>query len=155
MAKYYNTRPHAIPLPNLNAETPDDDLPPVLSEFDKLRETLVSDNMEEGWASELCRYLGTMQRDVTKNTDLVEWWQVRNFITLFSVSHHHFVEQCSFISYTRTNRTRRPPIPSFFCSLRAAVFRQQTNCNRPSGMLRSQSFRRTGNNGVCMETRAF
>jgi hypothetical protein len=28
-------------------------------------------------ASELRRYLGTMQRDVTKDTDIVEWWQVR------------------------------------------------------------------------------
>jgi hypothetical protein len=49
---------------------------PILSEFDKLRETLLTDDMEEGWASELRRYLSTMQRDVSKETDLVEWWQV-------------------------------------------------------------------------------
>jgi hypothetical protein len=34
---------------------------PILSEFDKLRETLLTDDMEEGWASELRRYLSTMQ----------------------------------------------------------------------------------------------
>ncbi|KIJ90585.1 hypothetical protein K443DRAFT_15091 [Laccaria amethystina LaAM-08-1] len=30
---------------------------------------------EEGWASELRCYLSTMQRDVTKKTNLVDWWQ--------------------------------------------------------------------------------
>jgi hypothetical protein len=43
---------------------------PILSEFDKLRETLLTDDMEEGWASELRRYLSTMQQDVSKKTDL-------------------------------------------------------------------------------------
>lgn len=49
---------------------------PTLSEFDKYRETLLSIDAEEGWASELRRYLSSMQREVTKDTDLVEWWQV-------------------------------------------------------------------------------
>ena len=43
-----------------------------MSEFDKHRETLLSDDLEEGWASELRRYTGTMQRDVKKDTDIVE-----------------------------------------------------------------------------------
>lgn len=38
---------------------------PALSEFKKLCESLLTDDMEEGWASELRRYLSTMQRDVT------------------------------------------------------------------------------------------
>ena len=33
---------------------------------------------DEGWAAELRRYLATMQCDVEKDTDLVEWWQVSN-----------------------------------------------------------------------------
>jgi len=49
---------------------------PKLSEFDRHRQTLLSDDAEEGWASELCRYLGTMQRGVRKDTDIIEWWQV-------------------------------------------------------------------------------
>ena len=49
---------------------------PVLSEFDKLCETLLTADAEEGWASELCHYMSTMQWDVTKHTDLIEWWQV-------------------------------------------------------------------------------
>jgi len=45
-------------------------------EFDKHRETLLSDDAEEGWALELRRYTKMMQRDVKKDTDIVKWWQV-------------------------------------------------------------------------------
>lgn len=80
MAQYYNQRPVTIPQ-RANPENPTAEVREVrvLSEFDKLRETLLTDDAEEGWASELRRYLHTMQRDVTKETDLVEWWQVSYF----------------------------------------------------------------------------
>jgi len=79
MAQYYNQRPVTIPIPQpANPGNPTADIR-VLSEFDKLCETLLTDDAEEGWASELRRYLNTMQRDVTKETDLVEWWQVSIF----------------------------------------------------------------------------
>ena len=45
-------------------------------EFDKHHKTLVSDDTEEGWASELCCYLKTMQWNVKKDTNIVKWWQV-------------------------------------------------------------------------------
>ena len=82
MSQYYNTRP---PLPpQTNAINPAENVAdaPVLSEFDKLRETLLTADAEEGWASELRRYTSTMQRDVTKHTDLVEWWQVSSSLIL-------------------------------------------------------------------------
>jgi hypothetical protein len=82
MSQYYNTRP---PLPpQTNAIHPAENVAdaPVLSEFDKLRETLLTADAEEGWASELRRYTSTMQRDVTKHTDLVEWWQVSSSLIL-------------------------------------------------------------------------
>ncbi|KIM36033.1 hypothetical protein M413DRAFT_57964, partial [Hebeloma cylindrosporum] len=75
MAHYYDNRPPAPGTkksagnPSASAEAR------VLSEFDKHRETLLADDAQEGWASELRRYLGTMERDVTKDTDLIEWWQ--------------------------------------------------------------------------------
>jgi hypothetical protein len=50
----------------------------MLSDFDKHRISLLTADVEEGWAAELRRYLGTMQREVKKDTDLVEWWQVKN-----------------------------------------------------------------------------
>ena len=76
MSQYYNTR---LPLrPQMNTINPTENGADasVLSEFNKLRETLLTADAEEGWASELRRYTSTMQRDVTKHTDLVEWWQV-------------------------------------------------------------------------------
>lgn len=81
MARYYANRE-----PNLLAPAQPsnpDAATLILSEFDKHRETLLTDDIEEGWASELRRYLGTMQRDVTKDTDLVEWWQVSRFPCIF------------------------------------------------------------------------
>ena len=51
-------------------------------DFDKHRETLLEADMEEGWAPELRRYLCSVHRDVTKHTDLVEWWQVSSRIWL-------------------------------------------------------------------------
>ena len=77
MAEYYDRRaPSTPPQQASHANMTADTDGHTLSEFDKLRETLLADDLEEGWASELRRYLGSMQRDVTKDTDLVEWWQV-------------------------------------------------------------------------------
>ena len=98
----YNTRPPAIPIQrSTRTQDASDD---EASEFDKHRETLLTADTEEGWAAELRRYTSTMQRDVTKNTDLVEWWQVRNFLGIFSVAYGHSVEQRGVIPYTCTHR---------------------------------------------------
>lgn len=79
MAQYYKDRPSA-PAPNISmADDSEGVMPtivPILSEFDKHYETLLSDDVNGGWASELRHYLGTMQCKVKKDTDLVEWWQV-------------------------------------------------------------------------------
>ena len=100
----------------------------------------------------LNHYLSTMQWDVTKNTNLVKWWQVRDFLGIFLVTHRHSVEQCNFISYTCMHCLWRPLFSSIICSLQAAIFRQQTNHNWPPGVPRFNIFGRTGNHGVCMET---
>lgn len=49
----------------------------VLSEFDRFRLGRVTLDSEEGWASELRRYLKELPADVTKDTDIIGWWQVR------------------------------------------------------------------------------
>ena len=52
----------------------------ILSEFDRHRLTLLSNQAEledEGWQSEMRRYLKDLPADVTKDTDIVKWWQVR------------------------------------------------------------------------------
>ena len=75
MYKYYQSRPSTV---NGSAQTQamTSSETATLSKFDKHRETLLSEDTEEGWASELQWYLSTMQWDVTKQTDIVEWWQV-------------------------------------------------------------------------------
>lgn len=50
----------------------------ILSDFDRHRLTLLSTNQaeEEGWESEMRRYLKDIPADVTKETDIVKWWEV-------------------------------------------------------------------------------
>ena len=74
MAQYYITR--SLSQQNNHVAAAAQSEGPVLSDYDKLRHTLLTDDTADGWASELRRYLGTMQRDVTKDTDLVQWWQI-------------------------------------------------------------------------------
>jgi hypothetical protein len=75
MYKYYQSCPSTV---NGSAQTQatTSSKTATLSKFDKHHETLLSEDTEEAWASELRRYLGTMQRDVTKQTDIVKWWQI-------------------------------------------------------------------------------
>jgi hypothetical protein len=47
----------------------------ITSEFDRHRLSLLTED-EEGWAAELRRYLKDMPADVTKDTDVIKWWQV-------------------------------------------------------------------------------
>ena len=76
MSRYYNDCPPAVPVQRGTGTQVADDVDEV-SEFDRHCKTLLTADAEEGWAAELRRYLGTMQWDVTKNTDIVEWWQIR------------------------------------------------------------------------------
>ena len=61
---------------NIDAEKDTKINPTELSDSNKHHQTLLMDNAEDGWASELHHYLGMMQHDVRKDTNLVEWWQV-------------------------------------------------------------------------------
>jgi len=78
MVQYSRTRPSVVtgPLSEAGGGAAEVTNASNISEFDKHRETLLTGDAAEGWASELCRYLGTMQREVTKDMDVVEWWQV-------------------------------------------------------------------------------
>ena len=74
MAEYYENR-STTAATNVPTDQGDAEMH-AMSEFDKHHETLLSDDATEGWASKLRHYLGTMQRDVKKNTNIVDWWQV-------------------------------------------------------------------------------
>jgi len=58
MAEYYKNWPSA---PDVKMENPSASMGRVLSEFDKLRDTLLADDAKEGWASKLRRYLNIME----------------------------------------------------------------------------------------------
>ena len=76
MAEYYSTRPPVAPTSTI---TSDLESSINVSEFDKHRETLLSNDVEDGWVPELRRYLEIMHRDIKKDSDIVEWWQVSGF----------------------------------------------------------------------------
>ena len=80
MAEYYNNRPSVAPASVTSNSEPSI----ALSEFDKHRESLLSNDIEEGWAAELRSYLKTIHLDMKKDSDIVEWWQVR-FFFLFKI----------------------------------------------------------------------
>ncbi|KIK81224.1 hypothetical protein PAXRUDRAFT_90310, partial [Paxillus rubicundulus Ve08.2h10] len=48
----------------------------VESEFNRHCCMLVNNagHQQEGWASELCRYLGDLLHNVSKDTDMIQWW---------------------------------------------------------------------------------
>ena len=79
MEQYWNahqTTSHTAP-----TKSHDDVVQPdksILSEFDHHRLSLLSANQndEEGWRSEMCQYLKDLTANVTKDTDIVKWWQV-------------------------------------------------------------------------------
>ena len=74
MECYYKSTPNMGPVPTQPDPSHDNS---ILSEFDRHQLTLLSSQEEdEGWQAELHRYLKDMPTDVTKDTDIVEWWQV-------------------------------------------------------------------------------
>lgn len=72
MAEYYSTRPPIAPTSLASNFDPS----VTVTDFDRHRESLLSEDVEEGWRPELRRYLETKERDVKKDADIVEWWQV-------------------------------------------------------------------------------
>ena len=75
--KPWQTRPTNLPGAD-NILQPENES--ILSEFDCHCLTLLSNQSkleDEGWQSEMHRYLKDLPADVTKDTDIVKWWQVR------------------------------------------------------------------------------
>jgi len=80
MEQYWNTCPAASP--TVPATSTSDVVQPnseasILSEFDHHHLALLSGQAEhEGWQLEMHQYLRDLPADVTKDTDIVKWWQV-------------------------------------------------------------------------------
>jgi len=75
MGRYYKSQLNLKPTPT---QAPNDNNS-VLSEFDRYWLMLLSGQAGEGWQAELRRYLKDMPTNVTKDMDIVEWWQVRSW----------------------------------------------------------------------------
>lgn len=77
MEAYYRKRPRAQSIEVATPSSSQEERA-LSSEFDRYRQGLVDkDDLEdEGWASELRRYLANRPADVTKQTNIVTWWQV-------------------------------------------------------------------------------
>ena len=75
MEKYWCNRPRAAPAQSVRSTGTEQVV--RLSDFDRHRQSLITqEEDDEGWAAELRRYLKDMPADVSKETDIVEWWQV-------------------------------------------------------------------------------
>ena len=83
MEKYWKKKKQSAP-PTDNARTTSGDAgsASLLSDYDRYRLTLLSTTQRsrEGWQAELRRYEKDMPEDVSPDTDIIEWWQVRLLI---------------------------------------------------------------------------
>jgi len=81
-----------------------DDLSPK-SAFDLLRQSLITHDGDEGWAAELHRYLKDMPADVTRDTDILEWWSVHG-----AACAHRFIGLSQY-RRTKSSTQRWPASP--------------------------------------------
>lgn len=86
MAKYWKTRPKAqLPTTEEWIEVPTPstlDSNTKISDFDRLRQTLIMED-DSGWEEELHSYLKAIPSDVTKETDIIQWWSVSTLLGIY------------------------------------------------------------------------
>ena len=80
MEKYYSCRLRCSSTATVPENESSPDAKTLLSEYDRYRQTLMDEEDDEGWASELQCYLKAHPVDVTKDTDIIQWWQVCSFL---------------------------------------------------------------------------
>jgi hypothetical protein len=101
MEEYYRKEP--TPQPSRPpSPTPQDDLDSdgATDDYDRHRQHLVTQALrDEGWRTELARYLADIAEDVMKDTDIVVWWGVCIFIL---ATHHQLINNFRCIrNYTQ------------------------------------------------------
>ncbi|KAG6824192.1 hypothetical protein H0H87_012297, partial [Tephrocybe sp. NHM501043] len=79
MRTYWATRPQAAPSTATAQPTT-----AIVDDFDLHRRTLLTREDSEGWQAELRRYLKDVPADISRDTDIVEYWQVRRDLVLLS-----------------------------------------------------------------------
>lgn len=137
MARYWETRPR-LPLAapstpqSPSAASDDDRKDSFLSEFDRHRLTLLTEATDSEWQSELRRYLRDVPADVTRDTDIVAWWSVRQICLIHSQSVlTSIIGPREDLPHPCTHCPRHPPKPSVVRSMRTCFLRRQVNRYRP------------------------
>jgi hypothetical protein len=89
MEVYYDLVPSDLATTTPTESAADDaDQESDVDEFDAHRKLLLVQSIRrEEWRAELRRYLSDIPQDVTKETDIVEWWGVS-----VRISNYHFTE---------------------------------------------------------------
>jgi hypothetical protein len=79
MDTYYKKRlraePAQPPPTQLDADGEHVPVKVLSSEYDRYHQSLLQTDDGEGWSSELRRYLNNRPGNVTKDTDIIQWWQ--------------------------------------------------------------------------------
>jgi hypothetical protein len=98
MEQYWFNRPQAAaPAERSDGYITENDV--HLTDFDVHRRALITQEENEGWSAELRRYLKDMPATVSKETDIIEWWQVHYFLSLTTTK----------LELTEYNRTMARP----------------------------------------------
>jgi len=135
MEKYWKAHPAASPTPPA-ASTSGVAQPneaSILSEYDRHCLVLLSSqNEDEGWQPEMRRYLKDLPADVTKDTDIVKWWQVCICIINWDQQCQLmiFIEQWGTLSHPPSHRTWLPSLSSFVGPLRMSFFCWGRSCDK-------------------------
>ena len=80
MERYWNTRPNARPqVPESTRAAVQGESSSLASEYDRIRHSHMHAQGDDGWQAELRRYLKHFPDDVSHDTDLIAWWQVRSY----------------------------------------------------------------------------
>jgi hypothetical protein len=83
MERYWKDRQTVLtPEPAATTELPETNNDSILSDFDRHHLALLASqdsDSDSGWQPELWRYLKDLPANVTKDTNIVEWWQVCSF----------------------------------------------------------------------------
>jgi hypothetical protein len=77
----------------------------LVSEYDQYHKALMDIDDDEGWASELRCYLKDRPADVSRDTDIVQWWQVPKLLLFQSVSCKIITGSCPTLPNPRTHHS--------------------------------------------------
>jgi hypothetical protein len=132
MEEYYQRRPGRLS-PKVEDEEERKENSNI-SEYDQYRRTLVNKDDDEGWNSEYRRYLKDRPANVKKDTDIVRWWQVCLFYSVYGFVVILIKGTCPTLPNPCTNCPRHSPLPSILSPLRTTLLSQQANGRRSSSI---------------------